>query len=86
MVTSFPRKRESRQNNRRQVPALPGCPNGIKLRLGPVLRLRRCRGYAQHERQFVNEFPHPVRPEPFDRLRTGYAERSRRAAFCQRPR
>src|SRR5262245_18254054 len=30
-------------------------------------------GYAQHERA-----PNTVRPEPFDKLGTGYAERSRR--------
>jgi len=36
---------------------------GIKLRIDPALRLRRCRGYAQHERQMVHDFPPPVRPE-----------------------
>ncbi len=28
---------------------------------------------------------HPVRPEPFDKLRTGVAKRSRRAPFIHRP-
>jgi hypothetical protein len=37
--------------------------NGAKLGMGLVLRLRRYRGYAQHERQLFNDFPHPVRPE-----------------------
>ena len=51
---------------------LPLVGNGIKLRTGPVLRLRRERGYAQHERTFFNVFT----PTPFV---LSVAERSRRA-------
>jgi len=42
---------------------VPVMRNGVKIKGKRVLRLRRSRGYAQHERPFFSVFSSPARPE-----------------------